>query len=198
MKKFTLLFVLLFQLGFSQKNTQNDGVFSVKSSLRINGIIPINLGNNYLNKANKANFGYGLNWSILNYKGFKTGIGYEYIHYSVTDISKAGNINSSRYSDFYGFLSYDYFLNDHFSFTPFIGSGSATIHFSSNPKIITNQNGTMFKIGVQSDYRLNDTFSCFMGISYTHSKFTVNTTPELISFYDNSKTIQLCIGLKID
>lgn len=179
-----------------EKNTKNNLAF--KPDFSLYAIIPSNFGDNYLSKANKPNIGLGANFDFIQLKHFNVGMGYEHINYSTTDITRAGNINTTRNSSFFGLLGYEIKLSNNFNLHPYLGIGSVKLKFKSGDKNFGHQNGTNFRIGFNTNYKLSHSIFAFAGVSYVSSKYVINTTPEFVSFYDNSKTIQLNIGVKID
>ncbi|MEL1241907.1 outer membrane beta-barrel protein [Flavobacterium flavipallidum] len=194
-----ILFVLLFctKLSYGQeKNTK--GILAFKPEFRLYGIIPNSFGDNYLSKANKPKIGIGMNFDCIELKHFQVGIGYEHINYTVTDITKAGNINNSVYTSLYGKMGYEIKLSNNFNLKPYLGIGSAKLKFKSEDRNFGHQDGTNYRIGFNTNYKLTQLISAFAGVSYIYSKYKINTSPEFVSFYDNSKTIQLNIGVKIN
>ncbi|KQX15480.1 hypothetical protein ASC72_00970 [Flavobacterium sp. Root420] len=164
----------------------------------MNAIFPVNYGDNFLAKSNKANIGVGINFSFLKIYDFKLGIGYDYIYYSTTDITRAGNVDNSRYNTVYGDIAYEIKILDKLQIEPYFGLGSTKINFTSDNRNFGHQTGNDFRVGFNTDYKLNRKLSAFVGLCYLQSKLDINTTPELISFYDNSKMLQINIGLKIN
>jgi hypothetical protein len=197
MKYSILLILLCIQLSFCQ-DKKSKKIIQFYPQLRLNVIVPNNFGDNYLSKANKSDLGIGLNFNFLKFDKFKLGAGYNYIYYSITDISRAGNINSSRYSSFYGATTYEYKVSKHFIIEPYIGLGTAKINFKSAERSFGSQTGTDFRIGFNTDYKIDETITAFIGLGYVQTKYNIKTAPEFVSFYDHSKMLQIQIGLKIN
>jgi len=194
-----ILFILIFCIKFSygqEKNTKS--ILAFKPEFSLYSIIPNSFGDNYLSKANKPNIGLGTNFDFIELKHFHIGIGYEYINYSITDITRAGNINNTRYSTFHGLLGYEIKLSNNFNLQPYLGMGSVKLKFKSGDRNFGHQDGTNLRIGFNTNYQLTQSFFAFAGVSYVSSKYDINTNPEFVSFYDSSKTIQLNIGVKIN
>jgi hypothetical protein len=196
--KYSIL-IILFCLNISyaqEKKTKTSLAFKPEFSLY--AIAPSNFGDNYLAKANKPHIGIGSNFNFLQVQHFKLGMGYDYISYSITDISKAGNIGSSRYNSFYGLLGYEIKLSNEFYLQPYLGFGSVKLNFRTGEKSFGHQTGNDFRIGFNVDYKLDKTISAFGGLGFVSSNYDVITAPEFISFYDNSKMLQINIGIKIN
>ncbi|WP_310556600.1 hypothetical protein [Flavobacterium sp.] len=156
---------------------------------------PIHFGSNFLAESNKSNFSFGLNLDVLEYRNFIFGGGIDYSHYNVTDVTRAGDVKTTKLKNFYINLSYKQPLTDKIDFMPNIGVGYSVITYSEYR--FGNQNGNNFRIGFNVDYKLNETLCLFAGTTFIYNKYTINTSPEFVSFYDNSKILQLIIGLKI-
>lgn len=197
MKYNILIIIFCLNLSYAQeKKTKPSLVFKPEFSLY--AITPNNFGDNYLAKANKPHIGIGSNFNFLQIQHFKLGMGYDYISYSVTDISRAGNIGSSRYNSFYGLLGYEIKLSNDIYLQPYWGFGSVKLNFKSGDRSYGHQTGNDFRIGCNFDYKLDKTISAFAGLGYVSSNYDINTAPEFVSFYDNSKMLQINIGIKIN
>lgn len=197
MKYSLLLIIFCLKISYGQENkTKNSLVFKPEFSLY--AIVPNNFGDNYLAKANKPHIGVGTNFNIIQFQQFKLGMGYDYISYSITDIAKAGNIGSSRYNSFYGLLGYKIKISNEFYLQPYLGFGSVKLNFKSGDRSFGHQSGNDFRIGCNVDYKLDKTITAFAGLGYVSTEYKINTAPEFVSFYDNSKMLQINIGLKIN
>ena len=192
------IFLIIFCLNISfgqEKKTKS--IITIKPELIFYIIAPNNLGDNYLAKANDSKIGIGTNLNLIEVQHFKLAMGYDYIGYSVTDVSKAGNYKSSRYNAVYGTLSYEMKLSNDFKVQPYLGLGSVKLNFKSSNRSFGHQTGDDFRIGFNVDYKLDKTISAFGGFGYVSSTYDVKTAPEFVSFYDNSKILQINIGFKI-
>lgn len=197
MKYSLLLIVFCLKMSYGQeKKTKTSLAF--KPEFNLCAIAPINFGDNYLAKANKPHIGIGMNFNFIQVQHFKLGMGYDFISYSITDVSKAGNIGSSRYNSVYGLLGYEIKLSNEFYLQPYLGLGSVKLNFKSGNRSFGHQTGNDFRIGFNVDYKLDKTISAFAGLGYVSTGYNINTTPEFVSFYDNSKMLQINIGLKIN
>lgn len=197
MKYCFLLILFCLNISYGQeKKTKSPSIFTEEFCLY--AIAPNNFGENYLAKANKSRIGIGANLYLFQFKHFKLGMGYDYIRYSITDVSKAGNIGSSRYNSIYGILGYEIKLSNEFYLQPYLGYGSVKLNFKSGNRSFGRQTGNDFRIGFNVDYKLDKTISGFAGFGYVSSSYDIKTAPEFVSFYDNSKMLQINIGLKIN
>ncbi|MBE8724150.1 hypothetical protein [Flavobacterium hungaricum] len=196
MKFKVFIFLFILQLTYGQK-TENNNLVKFNHDIRVNAIIPSNFGANFLAEANDGKLGIGTNFSFLRIHNFKLGAGYDYIPYSTTDITKAGNIDGAHYHTAYGNISYEIKILEKLNIEPYFGIGDVRLKFSSSDKSFGKQTGNNIRIGFNTDYQLAKRLSVFLGLCYLHSNLDINTSPEFVSFYDNAKLIQLNIGLKI-
>lgn len=196
--KYSILLILFFlNISYGQeKKTKSTSIFTQEFSLY--AIAPINFGDNYLAKANKPRIGIGVNLYLFKFKHFKLGMGYDYIGYSITDVSRAGNIGSSRYNSFYGLLGYEIKISNEFYLQPYVGFGSVKLNFKSGSRSFGHQNGNDFRIGCNVEYKIDRIVSAFAGFGFVSSNYDINTAPEFVSFYDNSKMLQINIGIKLN
>jgi hypothetical protein len=173
-------------------------ILTFKPGFSLYAISPKNFGDNYLAKANKPDIGIGANFHIVKIYGFELGMGYDYNYYSITDVTKAGNIKSSRYNAVYSLLGYEIDLIKELSLQPYVGFGAVKLNFKSRSRSFGHQTGNDFRVGLNLNYNLDKTISVFGGFGYVSSIYDVQTSPEFVSFYDNSKMIQINIGFKLN
>ena len=197
MKYILLLFIFCLKISYGQEKKSKTSLdFIPEFSLYV--ISPNNFGENYLARANKPRIGIGANLYLIQCKHFKLGMGHDYIGYYITDVSRAGNIGSSRYNAVYGLLGYEVKLSNEFYVQPYLGFGSVKLNFKSGNRSFGHQTGNDFRIGCSVDYKLDKTVSAFAGIGYASSSYNIKTAPEYVSFYDNSKMLQINIGIKLN
>lgn len=194
--KYTIL-ILLFCLKISY-GQETKSILTFKPEFSLYAIVPNNFGDNYLSKANKTDIGLGVNFNFIEVKHFQLGIGYDYISYSITDITRAGNIENSKYNSFYGLLGYQIKLSNKFNLQPYLGLGSVKLNFKSGNRNFGHQTGNDFRIGFNTNYKLAKTVLAFAGVGYVSSNYDIKTNPEFVSFYNNSKMFQINIGIKIN
>lgn len=188
-----LLFLGTINLLFSQKKE----TLEFEPLFRFQLFRPIPFGDHSLSKAHSANVGYGLSLDLVQYKNFRIGTGYDFSQYTVTDFTKVGNIKNSNYSSFYGSIRYDIPIHSDFVIQPNIGFGSVNINQKTRKRSFGDQTGTEYRIGFLTDYKLNQSFSVFLGIHYIHSIFNVNTSAEYQNYFGKAQQLQVAIGIKI-
>ncbi len=197
MKYSILIIIFCLKISYGQEK-KTKSILTLKPEFSLYVIVPNNLGDNYLAKANKPDIGLGTNFNLVEAKHFQLGLGYDYISYSTTDISKAGNIRSSRYNSIYGLLGYDIKISNKFNLQPYLGFGSVNLNFKSGNKNFGHQSGNDFRIGFNVNYKLDKTIFAFAGLGYVSSNYDIKTAQEYISFYDNSQMLQINIGIKMN
>lgn len=196
MKLKVLVFLFFFHFSYSQE-TENKNLVKFNHDIRLNLIIPSTFGDNFLAKANENKLGIGTNFSFLRIHDFKLGVGYDFIPYKTTDISRVGNIKSSEFHMLYGDVSYEIKIIDKLNLEPYFGYGGAKLKFKSDGRNFGNQTGNNIRIGLNTDYQLAKRFSVYIGFCYLKSNMDINTAPEFVSFYDDTKLFQFTFGIKI-
>ncbi|MFB9080918.1 hypothetical protein ACFFLS_22485 [Flavobacterium procerum] len=196
MKLKIIFFLFILQFSYSQK-TENTNLVKFNHDIRVNAIIPSNFGENFLAEANDSKIGIGTNFSFLRIHNFKLGVGYDYMPYSTTDITRAGNISSAQFHTAYGDISYEIKIAKKLNIEPYFGVGGAELKFKSDGRSFGKQTGENIRVGFNTDFQLAKRLSVFLGLCYLNSNLDINTSPEFVSYYDNAKLIQVNIGLKI-
>lgn len=199
--------ILSFQIAFSQEE-KKEKAFFVEPLFRLHGLMPVDLGDNYLADANKGKLSFSINMSMFEYHNFRLAIGFDHVYYDVTDVAKAATVAHSRYNSYYAQIGYEIPITKVFSVQPYAGFGSSEIGFkrtSNVPKYyltdeanhISKQYGAGFRCGFYADYRIDKIISFFAGVGYAQNKFDVATAPEFKSYFEQSKMVQLNFGIKI-
>ncbi|MES2544195.1 MAG: hypothetical protein V4548_04870 [Bacteroidota bacterium] len=168
-----------------------------ESQFRFEFIRPIAFGNNSISKSHDNKSGFGFNWSLIEYEKFRLGFGSSFITFGVIDKSKAGNFDRTNYNTISGVLSYDYKINDKFILVPYISIGGVTLKQRATDIRNSTQDGTEYKIGLHTDYKLGKSFVIYSKVSYAYSKLNITTAPEYEKFFGQAQQIQIAIGLKL-
>lgn len=196
MKKITLFLVFVFGITAAQNKAKKETI-EFEPVLRISFFQPIQFGDHSLSKDHAARIGFGSSISLVTYKNFRLGAGFDLAKYDITNKSNVGNINNSNYSSIYGFVSYQKKITSKMSIMPTIGMGEVKINLVTNSRIFGTQGGNELRLGTYLDYNLNESFAVFTGIHYIHSSLKVKTNAEIEKYYNQSNQIQISIGLKI-
>lgn len=196
MKKIILLLLFVFSICHSQEIKSNK-VFDLEPSMRIGVVMPIHFGNNILSKEFNNNIGFNSNFSFLKIYDLNLSFGFEYQKYNET-FSSIGNISHiSKYS--YSIQSdYAINLNPKFAIIPFISYSSANLNFKNSSNIIAKQKGNEIKIGSYLDYKLNNTYSLFIGLNYYKLINDIQASIDDKKYYANSNAFQVSFGLELN
>ena len=196
MKTLLILFVTIgSQILYSQEEKAAKSFF-VEPLFRVYAIFPIALGNNYLAESNKEKTSVGFSMSVFEYHKFRAGIGFDHLFYEVTDVSKGATDERSKYSSFYGQLSYEIPFTKDFSIQPYVGFGYGELNFRKSSSWVDIQKGNQFRTGLYADYRIHIIISLFVSGTYVYAKFGIHTAPAYEAFFDHSTTVQLNFGIK--
>lgn len=196
MKKITILLLFVFGISYGQE-IKRDKVIDLEPSMRIGVVMPIHFGNNILSKEFNNNIGFNSNFSFLKIYDLNLSFGFEYQKYNET-FSSIGNISHiSKYS--YSIQSdYAINLNPKFAIIPFISYSSANLNFKNSSNIIAKQKGNEIKIGSYLDYKLNNTYSLFIGLNYYKLINDIQASIDDKKYYANSNAFQVSFGLELN
>lgn len=210
MKRLTLLLLLASTFTFAQEaaseknelqttqTAESNGGFKFHPMARFHVSYPITFGNNAYHKAHNPVVGFGTSLSLFSFNNFRFGIGYEYMLYEVTDDNLVGPFDNSKYSSFYGLVSYTAKLADKTTLYPEVGIGYAKNKLGSNVDRYGHQDGVVFRGGVNTGFRVARKASFYVGAHFLYSKFSVNTNAAYEKFYSNSSQLQFVAGFQID
>lgn len=195
MKKIIYFLAFLCQFTHSQTKKSTDG-FMIEPVFRINAVKTNQLGDSFLAKANQPDLGFGIELGFLKYKKITSTLDYNYNYFSVTDIEKAGNINSTRFSSFGAKILYEIDVYKKFSLQPYLGIGNPTLNFKSSSTSFGKQNGIDYKIGFYTNYNLNENVAFSFGTEYNWAEYIIETVPEFVDFYKSSNAIKFILGVR--
>lgn len=205
MRKILLLFTIIgCQFVTAQEQTEEARTFNFETKVRLHGIFPISLGDNYLAEANNSKFSVGFNMSFFEYHHFRLLFGVDHILYEPTDMNMTADVKRSRYTSFNINVSYEIPVFNNFSIQPYVGLGSSELYFrrtssliNINDLTINKQRGNDFRIGLYLDFKLTDVVTVFTGGNYVGSNMTIHTAPELESYFGKAETAQIYLGFKL-
>lgn len=164
---------------------------------RVYFVLPNQYGDHMLADAHTTNGGIGTSLSLLEYKKIRLTGGFEKVFYSVNDVSKAGNFKTTNSTTIHGALSYDFKLNNYFMISPSLGFGYNHIRQRWRSERSANQDGEHFRIGLITDYAMNNHFAFFLGIHYIDSQYDITTNQDYEDYFGKSKQVQFTLGIKI-
>jgi hypothetical protein len=194
MKKIILLFTLFCNCIYSQHKVKPISSFS---SLRIGITAPFHFGNNSLNNDAKNNIGFNTSVSLVKVYDYTLSFGYEYLKYNINDNFLADfkyiNKNTILFQ-----LDYNIELNPKFNLSPNISYTFSNLNYIKDGSRKAAQNGNEIRFGSTIDYKLNNTFSTYVGLNYIYYHNNLNATEENKKYYGQSNSIQLSLGFKIN
>lgn len=195
--RFILVLLLITQLVFGQTDsTKTKKEFKFEEEFSIYGFKTKHYGNNFLNKANKPEIaGFGAQLVLFKVHDLGFGIGGDLLSYRVTDKALGGNIERSNIKRLYGKLIYYVNINEDIRIEPLVGYDKFIIQQRSGDKKFGRQEGNAFIIGTNVTYKIDKTLAFFIGIEYLKSKIEVNTNPEFETFFNQSKQLNLKLGI---
>lgn len=194
MKKLQLFFVIFICLTSNAQEQKKN--FRFDEELHIYTFNRSNLGDNFLSNAHKNNsFGGGIFMNMLNFKNVKLGGGYEFISNKITSIEKVGNIERSNTTTFNLKSHYEYQFTEKWILEPFIGIDWVILKQRTGKKSFGTQNGNGFEVGTKACFDFDKYYSVFVGLSYTAIKYEINTSPEFIDYYNQSKHFKISLGI---
>ena len=194
MKKIILLLVFCFNGIYAQRKLEPITNFS---DVSLGIITPFHFGNNSLNKDTSNNIGFTLNTTILKVYEYRLGVGFESIKYKVND-NFFGNYDYINKYSYVFKLDYEINLNEQFKLFPNIAYSICGLNYKHLDSRQAIQRGNEIRLGATIDYKLNDTFSTFIGLNYIRFHNNLNATEENKKFYGQSNSIQLSLGFKIN
>ncbi len=156
------------------------------------------LGNNYLSKGHRNdNYGFFIKLNALQVYKFNIGGLFDKTRLRAIDKAIGGNVRFSNLNSANVYLNYDINLNNHVSIEPEIKYGGVEIRQSGFGKNLGVQFGKLYGIGTNINYKIDNSLSFFININYNKLILDVATTPEFESYFDNSNSLNISLGIKL-
>lgn len=194
MKKIILLFTLLCNSMFSQHKVQPITSFS---SLRIGITAPFHFGSNSLNNDTSNKIGFFTSVSLIKVYNYNLSFGFDSQKYTIND-RFLGNFNYINKNSYLFQIDYKLKINPKFDLFPNIAYAISNLNYINEGSKQAIQNGNEIRIGGTIDYKLNTTFSTYVGLNYIYYHSNLNATEENKKYYGQSNSIQLSLGFKIN
>lgn len=196
MMKKIILFLLFTNFIFAQEKSKKD--FNFKPEFKAAFVTKYFFGDNYLSKGHKnPSIGGIIKLNIVEYFNFKLGGSLEKSTIKVSDYSIGGNINKTNINAAQGIISYQIPIKEKFSFEPQIAIGNLELKQKSGKKLYGTQSGVSYSLGFDFIYKINKTVQVFSNIEITKYKFNTYTSNEFLSYFNNSNSINLSLGVKL-
>lgn len=183
-------------LGSAQGTTSVDQVKNTNSvQIRVAGILPKALGNNFLNKAYDVKA--GVSTELLFYCGQHYFFGYQGFIKSadVNNVSLVGQFNRSIIQHHYVQGGYSFFPKENdLGLTLGIGTGFAD-YKNVRDDVKFHDNGFSLMANTTLNYRLSYLFGVMAGVQFSHDFMNTVTAPEVKSFFNSAQTIHYSVGI---
>jgi len=196
-KTILLLAVLCFaSKGFCQ--IADWGADAKKEYFRFYYVVPGAIGNNVIAKANKGNLGLGVAVTVFAEDNYHAILGFEASHYDITDVSMAGNAESTYISNVYAQFLYKIQTGlERVTVNPKFAFGYVTIGQRAEHSSRGRQQGISFSPGFDVDFKIAGPLRIFAGIDYTLSFPETNTNAGYKSFYGTIQQLNVTLGIKL-
>lgn len=195
------VFLLLFSATvFAQENdslqVQEKKIFKFEETFSMYYVVANQSGNHTLAKDYSNRFGFGSRLTLFSLAKFNLGAGGEYVTYSVSNQSNAGNFNKGTYKNFFFLVNYPIQVAPRFTLTPVAAIGA--LQFTQRQRGIrhSHQEGINYRIGVSADYEVAPEMDLFLGLEFIDTRFNLNANPEIFDYYGKSKNLQMSIGIR--
>jgi hypothetical protein len=155
-------------------------------------------GNNYLSEGHRNdNYGFFIKLNAIQIYKFNIGGLFDKTGLKATDKAIGGNVGTSNLNTANVYLNYNINLNNHVSIEPEMKYGGVEIRQSGFGKKLGTQFGKIYGIGTNINYKIDNSLSFFISINYNKLILDVATTPEFESYFDNSNSLNLSLGIKL-
>jgi hypothetical protein len=183
-------------LGRAQDTTSVDlGKGTNQVQIRVAGILPKALGNNFLSKAYDVKAGGAT--ELLVFCGQHYFLGYQGAIKAaeVDNPSLVGQFNRSTIQHHYVQGGYSFFPKENeLGLTLGVGAGFAHYKNSRND-VKFHDNGFSLMANTTINYRLSSFFGVMAGVQYAHDLMNTITAPEVKSFFDTAQTLHYSVGI---
>ncbi len=197
MKKILFLIAIcLFNYSFSQEKKTK--AFRFNPKINVGFHTQSFLGDNYLAKghSNPA-MGIETGFQIFSFKKINTGFGIKRTTLKVTDKAIGGNIHGTNINSIHGFLSYDLLKVNKFNIIPEIQFGGIELKQKGDGNSYGVQNGNYYNFSVHINYDIYKYIHPYFKIGFTSYLLKTRTTEEFKSYFNQSNSLNLTIGLQI-
>lgn len=194
MKKSILFFILFCNCIYCQHKARPISCFS---SARIGITAPFHFGNNSLNNDTSNTIGFSSSVSLIKVYNYNLSFGFETQKYNV-NTTFLGNFKSINKNSYLFQIDYKLKLNPKFNLIPNIAYTLCNLNYINEGYKKAIQNGNEIRFGGTIDYKLNNTFSTYVGLNYIYYQSNLNANEENKKYYGKSNSIQLSLGFKIN
>lgn len=197
--KFCLLIFIL-NFGYSQElsneKTKQKSKITFEPTCSFGLIKSIPFGSNALNEGYQSDVGFTSALSLIDFKKFSMGIGFEFIPYYVENSSLVGNFDRSNLNIFQLQLRYRFDVSKEFKVLPRISYGKGDFSLRKEGTERGNQDIEQYKISTFLEYYFSKNTGFAFGIHYALNLYDINTNPAIFDFFRRSNEIQLSLEIK--
>lgn len=155
-------------------------------------------GDNYLSEGHRNdNYGFFIKLNAIQIYKFNVGGLFDKTKLKATDKAIGGNVGTSNLNTANVYLNYNINLDNHVTIEPEIKYGGVEIRQSGFGKKLGTQFGKVYGIGTNINYKIDNSLSFFININYNKFILDVATTPEFESYFDNSNSLNISLGIKL-
>lgn len=155
-------------------------------------------GDNYLSEGHRNdNYGFFIKLNALQVYKFNIGGLFDKTKLKATDKAIGGNVGTSNLNTANVYLNYNINLNNHLSIEPEIKYGGVEIRQSGIGKKLGTQFGKVYGVGANLNYKIDNSLTFFMNLNFNKFILNVKTTPEFESYFDNSNSFNISLGIKL-
>jgi hypothetical protein len=155
-------------------------------------------GDNYLSEGHRNdNYGFFIKLNALQVYKFNIGGLFDKTKLRATDKAIGGNVGTSNLNTANVYLNYNINLNNHLSIEPEIKYGGVEIRQSGIGKNLGTQFGKLYGVGANFNYKIDNSLTFFMNLNFNKFILNVKTTPEFESYFDNSNSFNISLGIKL-
>lgn len=206
MKKIIIIIAAVLMYMHTDAQTENDSLApatkehtgrpAIKLNIRTYGTLPTGIGDNIISKAYNGTGGVGIKVNIFSIYNVNVGVEYEYMGYTVSDPSLAGNTKGNDIHTPYLELLYELPVTRKLTVSPKIAIGSSSMQ-QKGKNNYGWQYGTTLRLGMYIDYSLNDYLAVFLTGNYLSTRFNVKTNSEYKDFFSKVQQVNAGLGLKV-
>lgn len=196
MKK--IIFLILLTPHFVSSQTSDKSSIEIKGEVNLSFVTHFYIGSNYLSKGHQnPSLGWNFKINLLSYKNLILGAAYERSTLNVNDKVIGGNIEESTTNSFRTILSYRINGNKKIYFNPQVKFGSFELIQKTGSKNYGNQNGLLYGLGIETNYKITNHFSIYSNLGYHFVTLQVSTTPEYEKYFNHANSIYFAIGISV-
>src|SRR5690606_8712710 len=168
-------------------------------TLSIDGYSPIPSGNKFVGQAMEGKFGISLKFQMMVYKQFFVSIGVGETYFNVNDISIVGNYRSTRVSNQYVTIGYEFLPVEKIRLgigIGILGRADYTNKFREGISVIQKDTAKLNIYELYIDYEVFYFMAVTFNYAYRNDRTKIDIPEELQSTFDRAQFHNVGIGIK--